>query len=165
MNPKINQAIGASSVTLIGEENESLGVCSLDQALFLASEKNIDLIEISPSSNPPVAKLMDFGKYQYEQQKKLAKRKSHQKTSELKEIRLTLKINQHDLETKTRQSKNFLDDGNKIKMTVILKGRENIYPQKANELINKFCLLVNAKVDQPPSRLGNRIATIISRNK
>jgi translation initiation factor IF-3 len=148
-------------LNLIDDNGTFLSDVDRDQALFLAYEKGTDLVEISPKATPPVAKLVDIGKYLYEQQKKQAKQKSNQKGGELKEIRLSLKIEDHDLATKARMSKNFLDQGDKVRVTVILRGRENIFPERASDIINRFATISAAKIESRPSRLGNRISSIL----
>ena len=164
MKPRINGEIDTPFVHLIDETGKSWGKVDRDQALVLAYEKETDLIEISPTANPPVVKLIDFGKYNYEQQKRLAKQKNSQKGGELKEVRLSLKIEEHDFETKSRRAKEFLGDGDKIRVTVVLKGRENIFPDRAHEVIAKFCDQVNGKIEQAPNRLGNKIIAIITKS-
>lgn len=164
LKPRINQEIDSDDVYLIDESGKAIGKVNRDQALFLAIQNNTDLIEISPKANPPVARLMEFGKYQYEQQKKIAKQKVHQKGGGLKEVRLSLKIEEHDFETKARKSKGFLDDGDKVRATVTLRGRENIFPERANVVIERFAQLVKGKVEQRPARLGNKVSAVITKS-
>lgn len=159
--PRINEEIIANELRLIDQNGQSLGIINRDQALYLAYDLGVDLVEISAKSTPRVAKLIDSGKYQYELQKKEAKQRSHQKTSELKEIRLGLKINNHDFDTKVRKSQSFLNEGNKVKVTVILRGRENIFPERAFDMINRFTQMVQAQIDQQPNKLGNRISAVL----
>lgn len=141
-----------------------MGVISRDQAVFLALDQGLDLIEINPNSNPPVAKIIDYGKYQYDIQKKETKQKTHRKTSELKEIRLSFKIDDHDLTTKARRAQEFLNQGDKVRVVVILRGRENIFKEKAKENIGKFVELANGKAEGQPVTLGNRINVVITKN-
>lgn len=148
---------------VIDESGKSLGVISRDQAIFLACDKGLDLIEIDPNSQPAVAKFMDYGKFIYDQQKKETKQKVHRKISELKEIRLSFKIDDHDLETKARRGKEFLQEGDKVKAVIILRGRENIFSDKAKESLMKFIDLVNGKAETIPVKLGNRISVIIAK--
>ncbi len=161
MRPKINSEIDAPTVRLIDTDGTSLGEVSRDQALFIAFQKEIDLVEISPKANPPVAKLIEYGKYQYEQQKKLAKQKSHQKGGETKEVRLSLKIEEHDFATKAKKANAFLKEGNKVRATVVLKGRENIFPDRAFDIIKRFCDLVDGKIETEPVKMGNRVSSLI----
>jgi translation initiation factor IF-3 len=164
LRPKINEEISSPTVYLIDEDGTSRGEVNTDQALFIAYQKNIDLVEISPKANPPVARLIEFGKYQYEQQKKLAKQKGGQKGGEIKEVRLSLKIEEHDFQTKARKSKSFLDNGDKVRVTVVLKGRENIFSERAYSVINKFTEIVNGQIEQPAAKLGNRISAVIKKS-
>jgi len=161
LSPRINDQINSPEVFLIGLNGESLGVVSRDQAIYLAFEYNTDLIEINPKAAPPVCKLIDYGKFLYNQQKKISKQKTHSKTTSLKEIRISLNIDKHDFETKIKKAQKFIEKGNKVKVTVILKGRQNIYPQKAHEQIKNFATSLGAQLEQNPTRLGNRISAII----
>lgn len=161
MRPKINSEIDAAEVRLIDTDGTSLGTVSRDQALFIAFQKEIDLVEISPNANPPVAKLIEYGKYQYEQQKKQAKQKTHQKGGETKEVRLSLKIEEHDFVTKAKKAMSFLKEGNKVRVTVVLKGRENIFPERAFDVIARFSDLLGGQIETPPAKLGNRVSSLI----
>lgn len=149
---------------VIDDDGGSLGIISRDQAIFLALDKGLDLIEINPNADPPVAKIIDYGKYQYDVQKKENKQKTSHKASELKEVRLSFKIDGHDLTTKARRAKEFLDQGDKVKVVVILRGRENIFREKAKENINKFVLLAEGKAEGQPVTLGNRINVVMTKN-
>ena len=122
--PNINENNKAKQVRLIDANNENRGVVSIRQALALAEEEGLDLIEISPQATPPVCKILDFGKYRYEQQKRKNEAKKNQKVVEVKELKLRPMIETHDYEVKVKQAKKFLDQGNKVKFTMRFKGRE-----------------------------------------
>ena len=122
--PNINENIKAKQVRLIDANNENRGVVSIREALALAEEEGLDLIEISPQATPPVCKILDFGKYRYEQQKRKNEAKKNQKVVEVKELKLRPMIETHDYEVKVKQAKKFLDQGNKVKFTMRFKGRE-----------------------------------------
>lgn len=122
--PNINENIKAEQVRLIDANNENRGVVSIREALALAEEEGLDLIEISPQATPPVCKILDFGKYRYEQQKRKNEAKKNQKVVEVKELKLRPMIETHDYEVKVKQAKKFLDQGNKVKFTMRFKGRE-----------------------------------------
>lgn len=149
---------------IIDEDGSSLGIISRDQAIFLALDKGLDLIEINPNADPPVAKIIDYGKYQYDIQKKENKQKTRHKASELKEVRLSFKIDSHDLTTKARRAKEFLNQGDKVRVVVILRGRENIFREKAKENINRFVYLAGGKAEGQPVTLGNRINVVMTKN-
>jgi translation initiation factor IF-3 len=133
-----NQQIKASEVFLIDENGEKLGKMTFAEAMGLAQERELDLVEVSPSTTVPVTKLMDYGQFKYEQDKLAQKQKSKQKKAEIKGIRLSVRIGGHDLEMRLEQAKKFLAKGNKLKIELILKGRERQHPEKAVESINSF---------------------------
>ena len=122
--PNINENIKPKQVRLIDANNENRGVVSIREALSLAEEEGLDLIEISPQATPPVCKILDFGKYRYEQQKRKNEAKKNQKVVEVKELKLRPMIETHDYEVKVKQARKFLDQGNKVKFTMRFKGRE-----------------------------------------
>lgn len=146
---------------LIDADGIAQGVVNIDQALYLAYEAGLDLIEVNANAKPPVTKIMDYGKYRYVQGKQESKQKSKSKGPELKEIRLSLKINQHDLDFKIKQARRFLEDGDKVKLTVKLIGREMMFANKVHDLINNFANQAQAKPETRLERLGNRFSTII----
>jgi len=152
-------------VFLIDADGVSQGVVNIDQALYLAYEANLDLVEVNANAKPPVTKIMDYGKYRYMQEKQASKQKSRSKGPEIKEIRLGLKINQHDLDFKIRQAQRFLSQGDKVKLTVKLIGREMMFQSKVNNLINNFLKQAQAISETKVERLGNRFSMIISRKK
>lgn len=122
--PRINEEIRVKEVRLIDENGENRGVISIREALQLAVDAGLDLIEISPQAVPPVCKILDFGKYKYEMQKRKAEAKKNQKVIEIKELKLRPMIDTHDYEVKIKQAKKFLGEGNKVKFTMRFKGRE-----------------------------------------
>lgn len=154
----------AEKVHLIDEEGKSQGVISRDQALILAHQRDYDLVQVSQVF-PPVCRLIDFGKYKYELEKK--ERKSKQKRLELKEMRMKLAIEPHDLEIKRNKVKQFLEKGHKVKVTVILKGREMAHLNRGFEFIKNFKDNLGEDVfeDKRPGRMGNRIFNILTKKK
>ena len=133
-----NRQIRAKEVQLIGENGEKLGVISLNEALEKAEEKNLDLVLVAPNANPVVCKIMNYGKYKFEQAKKEKEAKKKQKVLEIKEIRVTPNIEEHDFNFKSKNARKFLNDGNKVKITVRFRGRE-VNNSKAGEVVlNKF---------------------------
>lgn len=148
---------------VIDEEGESLGVLSKSEALSIAEEKGLDLVEVGPSSKPPVCKILDYGKFKYEQEKKHQKSKS--RAGEIKEIRFSVTTEEHDFTTKIEQARKFIEKGHKIRVTVKMSGRENIYSQKAIDQIERVKQELEMDYEQSPSRMGNRISATLIRKK
>lgn len=121
---------------LIGPAGEQLGVMSVPEALRIAREQGVDLVEVAPTAAPPVCRLMDYGRFKYEQEKKEREARKHQKIVLLKEVRLTPKTDEHDLEVKTRTILRFLKEGDKVKITVRFKGREMAHPQLGRQVLD-----------------------------
>ena len=134
----INDQIRADKVQVIGDENEKRGVMSLDEALDLAAEKDLDLVLVSPNSDPKVCKIMNYGKYKFEQAKREKEARKKQKTLEIKEIRVTPNIDKHDFDFKAKNAKKFLEEGNKVKITLKFRGREMNYIKLGEEVLNNF---------------------------
>lgn len=162
---KINEEITASELILIDENGKNLGQVSYDQAMLLAYEKGLDLVEVGSNNNPPIAKIMDFGKELYKEQKQISKQKAKQKGTELKEIKLSLRIEPHDFQTKVDRAKKFLQEGNKVKVFLQLMGREMAFKDQAYEIINKFTLDSNADFEQQTKRMGNRFFALLKKKK
>ena len=162
---RANQYIQAPQVFLIDEQNNQIGPTSTQVALEKARQAELDLVEVSPRSKPPVAKIMDYGQYKYETEKKMRKVKAHQKTSELKSIRLSFRIKGKDLETKKNQALKFLADGHKVKIDIILKGREKAHKPMAFDSMKKFInsLDENIKTIQPVTGQGGLITATITK--
>ena len=134
----INRQIRAKEVQLIGETGEKLGVLSLNDALEKAEEKNLDLVLVAPNANPVVCKIMNYGKYKFEQAKKEKEAKKKQKTVEVKEVKVRYKIDTHDYEVRIKSVRKFIAQGNKVKIVVMLRGREMQHSNLAIELAEKF---------------------------
>lgn len=161
----INRQIRAKEVQLIGEQGEKLGIISFNEALEQAEEKNLDLVLVSPNSNPVVCKIMNYGKYKFEQAKKEKEAKKKQKVLEIKEIRVTPNIEEHDFGFKSKNARKFLTDGNKVKITVRFRGRE-VNNSKAGEVVlNKFIENLEdiASVEKPPKLEGRNMFTILTK--
>ncbi|MGC9064532.1 MAG: translation initiation factor IF-3 [bacterium] len=135
---RINNQIQAVQIRLIDANGKHIGVVPLKEGLRLAREVGLDLVEINPSANPPVCKIVDFGKFQYEKTKKEKESKKKQHTIEIKEIRLRPEIGVHDLETKIKGAKEFLAEGNKVKFTVRLRGRQFLHTDRSDTLISQI---------------------------
>lgn len=150
---------------LIDAEGTSQGVVSLFSALQKAREASLDLVEISPNNVPPVAKIMDFGRFKYEQEKKDKDNKAHSKQFEDKEIRLSAKIGDHDLEVKANKAKELSDKGHKINVALRLRGRENIFADRAIDVIKKFTDMAGMDLVEEPRKLGNQIRVNLIKRK
>lgn len=135
---RINLQIRAGKVRLIGEEGEQLGEVPSSQALQIAREHELDLVEVAPTANPPVCKILDYGKYKYEQAKKERKAKKGQKVGLLREVRLRPKIEDHDLQGKIKITRKLLGEGSKVKVRVRFRGRERIYPEMGVKVLQKL---------------------------
>lgn len=134
----INEQIRAREVQVIYEQGTKKGVMKLNDALDLAYEKKLDLVLVAPNAEPPVCKIMNYGKYKFEQTKREKEAKKKQKVLEVKEIRITPNIEQHDFEFKVKNARKFIEDGNKVKITVRFRGRELNYVKLGEDNLNKF---------------------------
>lgn len=163
---RINLQIKAPEVFVINENNEKTGVVKLSEALRQAREAEMDLVEVSPLAQPPVVRIMNYGQYKYETEKKLRKVKAHQKTSELKSLRLSFRIKGKDLETKQTQALKFLNDGNKVKIDIILRGREKAHKPLAHDNLKKFIdsLGQDIKIVQPITGIGGQITATVTKS-
>lgn len=131
--------------------------------MVIAYDAGLDIVLVNPNPPRPVAKLMDYGKYQYELEKKERKQRAHQHAGEVKEIKLTYKIDEHDFQTKIDRARKFLDEGMKVKIFLPLYGRENIFADRAIEQIERFRVAIDATYESRPQKLGNRFITIVRR--
>ena len=162
--PRINREIKAKEVRLINYNGENLGVVPLSEALKIADEVGLDLIEISPQVTPPVCKVLDYGKYKYELQKKKNEAKKNQKVVSIKELKLRPMIDTHDYEVKVKQAKKFLSQGDKVKFTMRYKGREMSANDMGKEILNKLMEDLDGlcKVDAAPKMEGKQMFMIVS---
>ena len=161
----INRQIRAKEVQLIGENGEKLGVMEFNKALEIAESKNLDLVLVAPNANPVVCKIMNYGKYKFEQAKKEKEAKKKQKTFELKELRVTPNIEEHDFGFKAKSARKFIEDGNKVKITVKFRGRE-VNNSRAGELVlEKFIKALEdvAIVEKSPKLEGRNMFTILAK--
>jgi translation initiation factor IF-3 len=159
----VNENIRAREVQVIGPDGKNLGIMRTIEAIQLAKSMGLDLVEVSPSSNPPVAKIMDYGKFLYEQKKKLKEMKKHQKATEIKEIQLSPVIDKHDLEVKIKKAREFLEDGNKVRFRLIFKGRQIVHPEIAKNVLEKVIsdLSEISEIEQAPRDEGRFIIMIL----
>lgn len=139
---RINRQIRAHEVRLIDENGEQKGVMKTFDAIHLAEEAGLDLVEVSPNANPPVCKILDFGKYRYEMEKKQRDAKKNQTVIKVKEIRMQPKIDRHDLETKSKFISEFLNEGNKVKVSIRFRGRELAHPELGKEVLDRILAIL-----------------------
>lgn len=153
---RVNERIRIREVRLIDEHGEQVGVIPTFDALQMARERGLDLVEVAPNAMPPVCRLMDYGKFRYEQSRKERESRRNQHVVELKEVRIRPKIDDHDLETKGRQAARFLDAGDKVKLTVLFRGREMAHPDIGKGLLDQLAdqLRPHGSVEQPPRMEG-----------
>ncbi|MHB0915196.1 MAG: translation initiation factor IF-3 [Thermoleophilia bacterium] len=135
---RINEAIRAENVRLVGPEGEQIGIKSRQEALDLAIESNLDLVEVAPNADPPVCRVLDYGKYKYELEQKAKQARKHQSTIVVKEIKFRPKIGVHDYNTKKGHVERFLRKNDKVKITIMFRGREVVHPKKGEELLRRL---------------------------
>ena len=168
-DPRINERIRVPEVRLVGSSGEQIGVVSIDVALRMAQEQDLDLVEVAPASKPPVAKIMDFGKFKYEAAQKVREARKNQVNTVLKTVRFGLKIDAHDYGTKRGQIERFLKAGDKVKVIVVFRGREQSRPEMGIKLLQKLAEEVTefGSVESTPSIDGRNMVMVIGplRNK
>jgi translation initiation factor IF-3 len=164
---RVNQYIRISEVELIDEFGKPRGVVSTFEALRMAQEAGLDLVEVNPSVKPPIAKIMNYGQFQYKQQKLAQAQRVKAKKIETKGVRLSLKIGEHDKEVRRRQAEKFLSEGHHVRLEMVLRGRERAYGDNARLIMEKFAhdFGEGIVIDVPFSRQGGRVSLQISRKK
>ena len=162
--PAVNERIRAKTVRVISEKGDMLGVFNTNEAIQLAFEKGLDLVEVSPNASPPVCKIIDYGKYKYQVQKKQAEAKKKQKTFEVKEVKLMPGIEDHDYGVKLKSIQRFLSEGDKVKITLRFKGREMAYHQRGMDVLKKLESQIEpvAKIEQVPTLEGKHMIMVIA---
>jgi len=154
---RVNQRIRIADVRVVGADGELMGVMSTQQALDLARDRNLDLVEVSPKSKPPVCRIMDYGKYKYELSKRAKKAKTRQHQMQMKEMRLRPKIEEHDYQFKTRKVREFLEDRDKVRVTVMFRGREMTHPDLGERILKRLVDdVAEAGVQEGPIRREGR---------
>ena len=163
----INEQIRDKEVRLIGADGEQLGIVSSKEAQRLAEEAGLDLVKIAPTAKPPVCKIIDYGKYRYEQARKEKEAKKKQKTIELKEIRLSPNIDTNDLNTKINSAKKFIEIGNKVKVTLRFRGREMAHMNQSKYILDDFAeaLADVAVVEKAPKVEGRSIGMVLAEKR
>lgn len=161
---KVNREIRAPKVRVISHTGEQVGIIPLYEALAMAEEQGLDLVEIVPGSMPPVCKVMNFGKFRYDQSKreKESKKASHQ--IKVKEIKLKPNIDVHDLETKTRHARDFLTEGNKVKISCVFRGREMMHPEIGEKIVKEMCQALDevSLAESPPKMMGRMLQVVLA---
>lgn len=149
---------------LVGEDGEMIGVVSRNEALTMAAEASLDLVEVSPNADPPVCKILDYGKYKYEEQKKKNEARKKQKVIEIKEIKLRPGIDEHDYEVKRRSMVKFIEEGDKVKVTMRFRGRELAHQELGMNVLNRVRddLESTAKVEQAPRMEGRQLIMVLT---
>ena len=161
---RVNEMIRVREVRLIDDEGEQRGIIPTPEALQLAKESGLDLVEVAPQARPPVCKILDYGKYKFEQDKKIRDSKKNQKQVKLKEIRMQPKIEGHDLEFKTKHIRDFLEDGFKVKVTIRFRGREMAHTELGKDVLDRIFDLLDghAQLDRAPAMEGRFMSMIVS---
>ncbi|MCX6780997.1 MAG: translation initiation factor IF-3 [Candidatus Magasanikbacteria bacterium] len=164
---RFNDMIRVPEVRVIDENGEHVGTMSTEEAQALAKERGLDLIEINPEANPPVVKILEYGQFKYQKDKEERLQKKKQKETEVKGIRLSLRIGEHDKEMRLNQAKGFFEDGNKVKVEIILRGRERQFVDGAFRVINAFIdqlkTSVPLRIEQPVTKQENKIIALLAK--
>ncbi|MDA3734152.1 translation initiation factor IF-3 [Niameybacter massiliensis] len=160
----INEQIRDKEVRLIGADGEQIGIVSIRDAQQMASEKNLDLVKIAPQAKPPVCKVMDYGKYKFDAAKKEKEARKNQKTVSVKEVRFSASIDKHDFETKVRNAQKFLKAGDKVKVSVMFRGREMMHTQKGVEILDQAMSLLEeyGVAENRPKLEGRNMAIVVA---
>ncbi|MCX5689818.1 MAG: translation initiation factor IF-3 [Planctomycetota bacterium] len=162
--PRVNRQIRISPVRVIGADGSQLGIMEVDVALAQAVEQGLDLVEVAAAARPPVVRIMDFGKFKFEQAKqaRIAKKKQH--VIHLKEVKYRPGIDDHDFETKTRHARRFLEEGNKVKVTLMFRGRQIAHPELGRQVVDRVAqeLIDLSKIESAPSMEGKSMTMILA---
>ncbi|MGE3490739.1 MAG: translation initiation factor IF-3 [Vicinamibacterales bacterium] len=164
---RINERIRVREIRVIDDAGQQLGIMPPPQALILARQKGLDLVEISPTAVPPVCRIMDYGKYQYQEQKRAREAKRHQKVIEVKEIKFRPKVDEHDYQFKKHHIERFIEDGDKVKATIFFRGREMAHPEIGHRILMRLIkdLEEVAMAETMPRQEGNQMHTILTGKK
>ncbi len=163
----MNEQIRVREIRLIGEEGEQLGVMPTLEAMRAARERGLDLVEVAPTAVPPVCRMLDYGRYKYEQEKREREARKNQKTVLMKEVRLRPKTDEHDVEFKSKQIERFVEEGDKVKVTLRFRGREMVHPNLGRQLLETVAERVKnvAAVERMPLMEGNTMTMILTKAK
>ena len=160
----INWDIRAPEVRVIDADGKQVGILPLKEAMKIAEEKGLDLVEVAPNSQPPVCRVMNYGKYKYQQNKRIQEARKHQTVIHVKEVKVRPRTEEHDFQTKLRHVKRFLDEGNKVKISILFRGREIAHPEFGKEMLNRFVEGVKdlTVIEQAPRLEGRNMVMILS---
>ncbi len=160
----LNGDIRLPQVRLIGSNNEQLGIMSSRDALNIAEEQDLDLVLISPNAEPPVCKIIDYGKFKFDQAKRLKEQRKAQKTVDIKEVQLSMTIDKHDVEIKARHAERFLSSGDKVKVSIRMKGRQQARPEIGIDIMNSFFEIVKefGVIEKAPEIMGRNIFMVLA---
>ncbi len=163
----INGQIRDKEVRLIGEDGEQKGIMPIKEAMRLAQEAELDLVKIAPKAQPPVCKIIDYGKYRYELARKEKEAKRKQKTVEVKEVRLSPNIDTNDLNTKVNNAKKFISKGNKVKITLRFRGREMVHVQQSKHILDDFAEMLKdvASIEKAPKLEGRSMSMVLTEKR
>jgi translation initiation factor IF-3 len=161
---RINEQIDAPEVRLVGADGEQIGILSRDDALARAREEDLDLVEVARQADPPVCRLLDYSKYRYEQEQRAKAARKHQQQINVREIKLRPKIADHDYETKKGHVVRFLRQRDKVKVTIMFRGREQAYPERGRALLNRLFTDVEelATIEQEPEQEGRNMTMLLA---
>ena len=164
MGPRVNEQIEAEKVRVVNADGEMVGVISKEEGIEIAFEAGLDLVEVSPNADPPVCKVLDYGKYKYEAQKKANEARKKQKVIDVKQIKMRPGIDEHDYQVKMRSVRRFLDEGDKVKMTIRFRGREMAHQELGMKVLDRVREDVDelAKVEQFPKSEGRLMIMVIA---
>jgi len=164
---KVNGRIQAEQVRVIDDEGVALGIIKTKEAIKLAQDKELDLVEVSPKADPPVCKILDWSQFKYQKEKEVRKQRATSKEVEVKGIRLSPRIGQHDLNVRLDRATKFMERGDKVKIEIVMRGREKAHADVAKDVVNDFVGKLREKfairIEQPISKQGGRLTTIVAR--
>ena len=161
---RVNREIRAPKVRLIGKDGSQVGVVSIKDAMMHAEQAGLDLVEISPNANPPVCKIIDYGKFRYQMTKKERESKKAQHQAKLKEIKVKPNIDEHDLMTKIKRAREFIEKGNKVRVTCMFRGREMAHPELGAKVTQRFVEDLGdiAQIEAPPKQMGRNLSLVLA---
>ena len=164
MNLRVNRQIRVPKVRLIGADGSQLGIVETRAAQTMANDHNLDLVEVAPNASPPVCKIIDYGKFRFDQTKREKESKKSQHQVKIKEIKLKPNIDDHDLETKTKRARQFLENWNKVKVTCMFRGREMAYPENGRKVVQRLVdeLIDVGAVEAPPKMMGRTMFCVLA---
>lgn len=160
----VNWQIRAPEVRVIGHDGKQIGILPLKEAMKLAEEQGLDLVEVAPQATPPVCRIMNYGKYKYQQSKKIQEAKKHQTVIQVKEVKLRPRTEEHDLQFKLRHAKRFLSEGNKVKVSMLFRGREIAHPEMGKELLERIIAELKdlMVIEQAPRLEGRSMVMLLA---